>query len=107
MNAPRDAKQGYYRLAELLMGARISRALDLVARRGIADLLGDTPKAPQEIADTAGLPAESLRRLLRSLSYVGVFHEHPDGRFTNTEVSAPLRSASALPLRDMTLGLND
>lgn len=107
MSAPGAGKQGYYRLAELLMGARISRALDLVARRGIADLLGDTPKAPDEIAEAAGLPAESLRRLLRSLSYVGVFHEGSDGRFTNTEVSAHLRSDAALSLREMTLVLND
>jgi len=107
MSAPAIGKQGYYRLAELLMGARISRALDLVARRGIADLIGDAPKAPDELAESAGLPADSLRRLLRSLSYVGVFREHPDGRFSNTEVSAHLRHDAELCLREMTLVLND
>jgi hypothetical protein len=99
--------QGYYRLAELMMGARISRAVDLVARRGIADLLGDEAKTPEELAAGAGMPAESLRRLMRALSFVGVFREDTDGRFTNTSVSTHLRSDASPSLREMTLVLND
>jgi hypothetical protein len=98
---------GYFRLAELLMGARISRALDIVARRGIADLVGDEAKTPEELAAAVGWPAESVRRLMRSLSYVGVFREDAEGRFTNTEVSAHLRSDVTPSLREMTLVLND
>jgi SAM-dependent methyltransferase len=101
----RDA--GYYRLAELMMGARISRAIDIAARRGIADLLGDETLSAENLASRAGLPAGSLRRLMRSLSYAGVFQEHADGRFSNNEVSAHLRDDAALSLRPMTMVLND
>jgi hypothetical protein len=102
-----STQQGYYRLAELLMGARISRALHLVAQRGIADLIGDEAKLPEELAAGAGMPAESVRRLLRALSFVGVFRENAEGRFTNTDVSAHLRSDVTPSLREMTLVLND
>jgi len=45
--------------------------------------------------------------LLRALSYVGVFQEKTDGRFTNSDVSAYLRSDSDPSLREMSLILND
>jgi hypothetical protein len=45
--------------------------------------------------------------LLRALSYVGVFKENTDGRFTNTDVSAYLRADADPSLREMSLILND
>jgi hypothetical protein len=44
---------------------------------------------------------------MRALSYVGVFEENPDGRFTNTAVSSYLRRGAEPLLREMTLVLND
>jgi hypothetical protein len=44
---------------------------------------------------------------MRALSYVDVFEEKPDGRFTNTAVSAYLRRGAEPSLREMTLVLND
>src|SRR5271169_3166829 len=82
----------FMRLAELLIGVRIALALCEVAERGIADMLGDSAKSAEELSTQAGIPAQSLRRLLCSLSYVGVFQESSDGRFANTEVSRYLRS---------------
>jgi hypothetical protein len=99
--------QPYMRLAELLMGSRIALALQVAARRGIADMLGDGAKSTEELSLQAGIPAASLRRLLRALSYVGVFQENIDGRFTNTDVSAYLRSDADPSLREMSLILND
>jgi hypothetical protein len=95
------------RLAELLMGSRISRALHLVTERGIPDLLGDEAKSAEELSPGARIPAPSLQRLLRALSYVGAFQEMPDGRFRNSDVSAHLRSDAEPSLREMTLVLND
>jgi hypothetical protein len=50
---------------------------------------------------------ESLRRLMRSLVYAGVFEEDGDGHFSNTDVSAYLRSDSNPSLREMSMVLND
>ena len=50
------------RLAELLMGSRITMGLRVVVERRIPDLLGDDPKSAAELASQAGIPAPSLRR---------------------------------------------
>ena len=65
--------QPYMRLAELLMGSRIALALRIVAERGIADMLADGAKSIEELSAQVDIPAPALRRLLRALSYVGVF----------------------------------
>lgn len=105
--APSGRPQPYMRLAELLMGSRVALALHVAAQRGIADLLGDGAKSAADLAPRAEIPEESLGRLLRALSYVGVFRENVDGRFTNTDVSAYLRADSNPSLREMSLILND
>ena len=97
----------YLRLAELLMGSRITMGLRVVVRTGIPDLLGDAARTAAELSETAGIPAPSLRRLLRALSYVGVFREDAEGRFSNTDVSAYLRAGADPSLREMSLILND
>ena len=76
---PMSARQpeAYMRLAELLMGSRIAMALHIVAQRGIADELENGPKSPEEMSPSAGMPIDSLRRLMRALSYVGVFPRDP------------------------------
>ena len=99
--------EAYLRLAELLMGSRIARALHIVAQRGIAEELDSGAKPAEELAPAAGMPAQSVRRLMRALSYAGVFEEHADGRFSHTAVSAFLRRGAEPSLRDMTLVLND
>jgi len=104
---PSARPQSYMRLAELLIGARIAIALRFVADRKIADILGNDAKSVEELSAQAGVPAQSLRRLLRALSYVGVFREDRAGLFTNTDVSAHLRSNADPSLRDMALILND
>jgi len=97
----------YLRLAELLMGARITLALRVIVDKNIPDLLGDETKSAAELAPQTGLPMESLRRLMRSLVYAGVFKEDGNGHFSNTDVSAYLRSDSNPSLREMSMVLND
>jgi hypothetical protein len=97
----------YLRLVELLMGARVTLALRVIVDKNIPDLLGDETKSPAELAPWTGLPIESLRRLMRSLVYAGVFQEDGDGHFSNTDVSAYLRSDSNPSLREMSMVLND
>lgn len=97
----------YMRLAELLVGSRIAMGLRVAVERGIPDLLTDDPKSIVELSPQAGIPAQSLGRLMRALSYIGVFREDADGRFSNTEMSAYLRSDAEPSLREMSLVLND
>lgn len=99
--------QAYMRLAELLGGARIASALHVAVKLRIADLLGDGAQSADELSLPAGLPVPSLKRLLRALSYVGVFREDAEGRFLNSEVSAFLRTDADPSLREMSLILND
>jgi hypothetical protein len=95
------------RLAELLMGSRITMGLRAVVNRAVADLLGDGSKSVEELGSQTGIPASSLRRLMCALSDVGVFKESNDGRFSNTEMSSYLRRDADPSLREMCLILND
>jgi hypothetical protein len=95
------------RLAELMMGSRISLALHVVSRKEIADLLGEDALLPEELSSRAGVSAQALGRLLRALTDLGVFRENSEGRFSNNEVSNHLRSTADASLRDMTIVLND
>jgi hypothetical protein len=102
-----DTSAAYARMADLAIGARVAIALRVAAERGIADHLAEGPKTVSGLADKTGLPAESLRRLLRGLSAFGVFEESVDGMFSQTELSACMRRGANPSLREMILVLND
>ncbi len=104
---PNDRPQAYQRVAELLIGARISMALRVAAECGLADLLVDGPKTAEALARETGFAADPLRRLVRALAGFGVFEETPDGRIGNTEMSDYLREDASPSLREMVLFLNN
>eukprot|EP01114_Cavostelium_apophysatum_P018353 TRINITY_DN5667_c0_g1_i2.p1 TRINITY_DN5667_c0_g1~~TRINITY_DN5667_c0_g1_i2.p1 ORF type:complete len:403 (+),score=66.28 TRINITY_DN5667_c0_g1_i2:210-1418(+) len=61
----------------------------------IADLLHQHPEglSPQRLAELAKVRnPDDLRRILRALVQIGLFHENMDGTFTNSRVSEYLRS---------------
>ena len=103
----RSVSPAYVRLVELLIGSRIALALRVAAERQVADLLADGPKTAAALSAETGLPAGTLRRLLRGLAALGVFEESTDGKFSNTEVSAYMRIGASPSLREMILILND
>src|SRR5689334_16564063 len=78
-------------LLDLLNGYRVTQALYVAARLGIADRLADGPRRSDELARATGAHAGALRRLLRALASFGVFAEDADGRFALTETGALLR----------------
>jgi hypothetical protein len=88
------------------MGSRISLALHVAIEKGIADILENGPKYPDEISSQTHIPTKTLTRLLCALSDVGVFRENSDGGFSNTAMSNLLRSDVGSSLRDMSLVLN-
>ena len=61
----------YQRLAELLIGARVAMALRVVAAHQIADHLATGPHTAEALSRATGLPASTLRRLMRGLADMG------------------------------------
>ncbi|TMA81476.1 MAG: methyltransferase [Deltaproteobacteria bacterium] len=78
-------------LYQLATGHYVTRALDLVARLGIADLLKDGPRTAEELAAPTGTHAPSLRRVLRLLVSRGVFAEEESGAFALNPLGECLR----------------
>ena len=81
-------------LSRLVNGYRISQAIHVAARLGLADELADGPRSSDELAAATGTHAPSLYRLLRALASVGVFEESDGRRFALTEVGDCLRADS-------------
>ena len=70
----------------------VSQAIYAVAKLGVADLLGDGPRRPDELAKATGTNADALRRVLRLLASLGVFTEEAGGEFALTPIGTCLRS---------------
>src|SRR5919199_6717000 len=79
-------------LLQQALGFWISRAICVVARLGIADLVKDGPLDTETLAAAAGVHGPTLYRVLRTLAGVGIFAEGEDGRFGLTPRAEPLRS---------------
>ncbi|MEU5890698.1 methyltransferase [Streptomyces sp. NPDC047461] len=91
------------RLRELVFGAACAAALRAAARLKVADALGDSPLAVEDLAAAVKTEPKPLRRLLRALSCYGIFAERPDGTFTHTDMSRLLREDDPHSLRDIAL----
>ncbi|HEV2615096.1 MAG TPA: methyltransferase [Candidatus Acidoferrales bacterium] len=79
-------------MMQLLNGPFIAGAISCLAQMGIPDLVEGGPKSAQELATQIGADAEALYRLMRATASVGVLSEGPDGKFSETPMSAVLRS---------------
>jgi len=90
-------------LLQQALGFWVSRAICVVARLGIADLLEDGPQDTETLAAAAGVHGPSLYRVLRTLASVGIFAERNDGRFGLTPQAEPLRTNAPDSIRDYIL----
>ena len=79
-------------LRRLIVGYRLSQALHVAARLGVADLLKNGPMSVDELARAVGAHPESLYRLMRLLASEGVFAESAPRRFSLTPRAGLLRS---------------
>lgn len=79
-------------LRGMVVGYRVSQALHCVATLGIADLLKLGPRDADDLARTAGAHADTLCRVMRFLSGVGIFREVEPRRFALTPLGAGLRT---------------
>lgn len=64
-----------------------SRALCVIAKLGIPDLLQSGPRNAEELAEATGTHAPSIYRLLRALASVGIVRSETDHRFALTPLS--------------------
>ncbi|MCS1408970.1 MAG: Multifunctional cyclase-dehydratase-3-O-methyl transferase TcmN [Verrucomicrobia subdivision 3 bacterium] len=87
-----DQENASFQIFQLIWpGALAAQAISAVARIGVADAIGRSPESVSELAKTTGTKVESLYRLLRALSSVGVFTETESGHFAHTPASESLR----------------
>jgi hypothetical protein len=69
-------------MLRMISGFRVSRAIYIAAKLGLADLLKDRPKHTEELAEATRMHAPSLYRVMRALASVGIFAEDQQGRFS-------------------------
>ncbi|MBV9582220.1 MAG: methyltransferase [Chloroflexi bacterium] len=79
-------------LLQLVNGFEVSRAIQVAATLGLADLMLERPQTLAELANASGTHAPSLYRLMRALTNVGVFAESSEGEFSLTLQGEWLRS---------------
>lgn len=77
---------------QLIMGGWISKAIGIVARLGIADLLSDGPRSCDELAAATQTHSPSLFRILRATASAGIFAEVEPRRFALTPLGEVLRA---------------
>ena len=84
---------------QLLSGVFIGGAIATLAQLGIPDLVEGGPKSVDELASQIKADPRGLYRLMRATASVGVLSEGPDGKFSQTPLSAVLRSKANPSLR--------
>jgi hypothetical protein len=77
---------------QLMMGFRGTHLLAVMAELGVADLLGEGPRASADLAADLGAHPDALHRILRALAQLGVLDQEANGRFALTPVGECLRS---------------
>jgi hypothetical protein len=78
------------RLLQLASGFRITQALYVVAKLGVADLLVSGPRSCEEVACEVGAHPESLFRVMRALASLGVFTQDSSDSFGLNPMSSLL-----------------
>jgi hypothetical protein len=84
---------------QLLNGVFVVGAVSCLARLGVPDLVEHGPKSAEELATQIGADPRALYRLMRATACVGVLSEGADGKFSETPLSAVLRSNANPSLR--------
>jgi len=86
-------------MLQLLNGAHVAGAVSCLAQLGIPDLVEHGPKSAEELARKIGAQPDALYRLMRATACAGVLAEGADGKFSQTPMSAVLRSNARPSLR--------
>ncbi len=79
-------------LYQMAVGHYFSRALALVTKLNVADLLKDGPRPFGKLAKATGTDARALNRVMRLMTSAGVFEEREGGNFALTALGEYLRT---------------
>jgi hypothetical protein len=90
-------------LLGLIAGYRVTQAVYVGAKLGVADLLRDGERNSEELAQASGTHAPSLYRVLRVLASGGVLEELEGRRFTLGPLGALLGSGAPGSLRSLAI----
>lgn len=90
-------------MLQMIDGFRITQAIYVAAKLGIADLLEDGQKHCDELAAKTNIKSDNIYRLLRCLSSLGIFSETDDKCFQLTSRGAYLQSNVPHSLHTMAL----
>src|SRR5260370_35034285 len=77
---------------QLLNGVFVVGALACLARLAVPDLVEHGPKSAEELGSQIGADPRGLYPLMRATASVGVLSEGPDGKFSETPLSAVVRT---------------
>src|SRR5215831_4521775 len=91
MAEPVDLKT---QMNQLIRGYWTTQAIFVAAELGIADLLADGPRHPDELGKQTGVTGDMLYRVLRALASIGIFAEDADGKFMLTPLAETLSGDS-------------
>lgn len=83
-------------LSQMIGGYRISQAIFVAAKLGIADSLKDESRSSDELAAAAGVNPQALHRVLVVLVSVGILREVEPRRFALTPMGTLLQEGKAL-----------
>ena len=102
-NKPTTEQPAAAQILQFITNFWSSRAVYVIAKLGIPDLLRAGPKTAEELASATKMHAPSLFRVLRALASIGVVTATGDGRFALSPVSELLVTDAPGSLRWFTI----
>ncbi len=90
MSATEPSEQAQAAMLQIISGFWVSRAVFIIAKLGIPDLLQTGDKTAEELASATDTHAPSLFRVLRALASVGVVTSDDNNRFGQTPLTETL-----------------
>ena len=103
MSTQPQTPPAYVGIYQILNGVHVAGAVSCLAQMGIPDLIGTDSKSAEELAKEIGADPQALYRLMRATASVGVLSEGADGKFSQTPMSAVLRSDATPTLRNLAI----
>jgi hypothetical protein len=94
-------------LLDHIMGYRITQAIYVAAKLGIADQIQTGPRSAAAIAEALAVPEDSVHRVLRALTSAGIFRETDEKLFALTAAGSLLCSDSSDSLRAAAIFFGD
>jgi hypothetical protein len=101
--APKQDPPAHFGILRIVNGAYVAGAVSCLAQLGIPDLLENGAKSAEELAAQTGAQPDTLYRLMRATACVGVLAEGSDKKFSQTPMSAVLRTNAHPSLRGLAI----